>query len=129
MKCSPNNLNKFLIAIDALEARGGIEIGNAMKMALSVLKHRRYKIQYLQYFYWHVLRWKSSVKSLRGSCFIWYLRSFCNKHIWIWRRLLPKNPIRNSSHERRTLLLSTRRKLDWWMLHGSIWWISFSYCK
>ena len=43
MKCSPNNLNKFLIAIDALEARGGIDVGNAMKMALSVLKHRRYK--------------------------------------------------------------------------------------
>ena len=43
MKCTPNNLPKFKIAIHSLQARGGTDIGNGMKMALSVLKHRRYK--------------------------------------------------------------------------------------
>lgn len=43
MKCTSNNLPKFKIAIHALQARGGTDIGNGMKMALSVLKHRRYK--------------------------------------------------------------------------------------
>lgn len=34
---------KFLIAIDTIEANGATDIGNAMKMALSILKHRRFK--------------------------------------------------------------------------------------
>lgn len=43
MRVTANNVPKFRIAIHSLQARGGTDIGNGMKMALSVLKHRRFK--------------------------------------------------------------------------------------
>lgn len=43
MCITPANLEKFRIAIYSIRAQGGTDIGNAMKMALSVLKHRRYR--------------------------------------------------------------------------------------
>lgn len=43
MRVTANNVPKFRIAIHSLIARGGTDIGNGMKMALSILKHRKYK--------------------------------------------------------------------------------------
>ncbi|CAD8136907.1 unnamed protein product [Paramecium octaurelia] len=43
MRATQENMYKFLIAIDTIQANGATDIGNAMKMALSILKHRRFK--------------------------------------------------------------------------------------
>lgn len=43
MRVNAENIYKFNIAIDTIEASGGTDIGNGMKMALSVLKHRKFK--------------------------------------------------------------------------------------
>ena len=43
MKCTSDNLTKFKIAIAALKAGSGTDVANGMNVALSVLKHRRYK--------------------------------------------------------------------------------------
>ncbi|CAD8056121.1 unnamed protein product [Paramecium sonneborni] len=43
MRVSDENKYKFLIAIETIQANGSTDIGNAMKMALSVLKHRKFK--------------------------------------------------------------------------------------
>ena len=43
MRVTTENVRKFRIAISSLQARGGTDIGNGMKMALSILKHRKYK--------------------------------------------------------------------------------------
>lgn len=43
MRVTPDNIEKFKIAINSIYAKGGTDIGNAMRMALSVLKHRKYK--------------------------------------------------------------------------------------
>ncbi|CAD8144235.1 unnamed protein product [Paramecium octaurelia] len=43
MRVTQENMYKFEIAIDTIEANGENDIANAVKMALSVLKHRRCK--------------------------------------------------------------------------------------
>lgn len=43
LRITSENIPKFQIAISAICAQGGTDIGNAMKMALSVIKHRRYR--------------------------------------------------------------------------------------
>ncbi|CAD8076924.1 unnamed protein product [Paramecium sonneborni] len=43
MRVTQENVRKFRVAISSLQARGGTDIGNGMKMALSILKHRKYK--------------------------------------------------------------------------------------
>lgn len=42
MRVTEENIPKFRIAVQALQARGGTNIENGMHMAFSVIKHRRF---------------------------------------------------------------------------------------